>query len=1007
MKSFRTFTLLAAAVTGTFVFQTAVMAQDTSKGSIAGNVHDASGAMITGANVTLSTPQGDKSTTTNAQGVYSFGGLVPGSGYSITAEKTGFSKARVSDLTVPVNAQTTADIALAVGQTATTVDVVSGGAGSIDMSSTATGATLDESLYKNVPAGRNISAIINFSPGVSDSAGAGSSNPSINGASGLENQYNIDGADVTDSGYGGFGTYSQVFGSLGQGVNFDFVEQVQVMSGGFDAQYGTALGGVINVQTKSGGNNYHGAIYEFFQPEAFEASRKNPNDVLNTKVTNVLNKGSLDFGANLGGYLKKDKVFFFIGVNPTRATTSLLADPAYANYRLGVQHTVTNTYAYVAKLTWNINSRNTIDGSVFGDPANSPTGFQRSPNTVLAKFPTDTVKESALDYGSRTWTVRYNGALSSHWVVTANYSDHYNSFTETPLANGYSITDAASAQENPAGGTSTYGGLGLLENFVSKSHQVTAASSHVFNFMGGHSLDIGFQYEDQPYSDFKNYSGGDFTLPNVPELKAEAGAINHGGTFTRTHLVASDLSSPIVLKLTRGNTSSATTDVSGKYAAGYVQDSWTLGRHFTAKWGLRFEQQEMTGTFQRYVFAHNWAPRVGLIYDPTGSRKSKIYGNWGRFFEKIPQDMEIRAFSFETSVIGLLYKDPGVGQQPNLSPSNYIPGGAISFQGDPSFLTQVYGGTAAQYQDEYLFGYDREFGSGFSFSGRYVRRDLKRIIEDTSGINVTQANAGVPQQYVIANPSASLDIFTNAFACTGGLPKCDPSTGYTPVVNPLGSDGIPDGFPDPVRRYKAMELVVSKRFTKGYQVYANYVLSSLYGNYQGNFRSDNGQNDPNISSLFDFTNSDGLLSGQYTPGPLPSDRRNQIKLFGNKQWKALNFGLAWNLTSGTPISKLLDHPVYLNQGEVPEGVRGAFGRTNWVHPLNLHADYTIKLSEKVHINLIADLFNVLNSKQVIAVNQYAEIANSPGTANPDFLKVASTNGYQLPFNARLGMRFEF
>src|SRR3989442_7840365 len=83
-----------------------------------------------------------------------------------------------------------------------------------------------------------------MAPGVTDGGGTGAANPSINGASGLENQYIINGANVTDPGYGGFGTYTLNFGSLGSGVNFDFIQEVQVQSGGFEAQYGEALGRV-------------------------------------------------------------------------------------------------------------------------------------------------------------------------------------------------------------------------------------------------------------------------------------------------------------------------------------------------------------------------------------------------------------------------------------------------------------------------------------------------------------------------------------------------------------------------------------------------------------------------------------------------------------------------------------------------------------------------------------------------------------------------------------------
>jgi len=74
--------------------------------------------------------------------------------------------------------------------------------------------------------------------------------------------------------------------------------------------------------------------------------------------------------------------------------------------------------------------------------------------------------------------------------------------------------------------------------------------------------------------------------------------------------------------------------VGSSYTSGYVQDAWSLNKHFTAKLGLRFEQQDMYGNALRYVFGHNWAPRMGLIYDPSGSRKSKFYGNWADFMKR-------------------------------------------------------------------------------------------------------------------------------------------------------------------------------------------------------------------------------------------------------------------------------------------------------------------------------------------------------------------------------------
>ncbi len=994
---------LAAGVT-CLLFTSLALAQDITKGSIAGVIRDASGAVAPNVAVQLTSPFGDRSTNTDSAGTYSFQNLMPGGGYVVTAAPPGFATAKIQNVVVAINRQTTVDITLEVGKASETVNVEGGAAATIDLSSTSVGATLNESVYKNTAIGRNISSIISMAPGVTDSGGAGQANPSINGASGLENQYVINGANITDPAYGGFGTYSRVFGPLGTGVNFDFVQEVQVQSGGFEAQYGQALGGVINVVTKSGGNSYHGSLYGYFAPAAFQAVGPNINNVLTNKVTYAKNTENYDFGGDLGGYIIKDKLFWYGGFNPKFSNNYEQADPSFQNSKLGTVNVSSKSLNYTGKVNWNLGSKHQFEGSVFGDPSDTPVTFNRGMNS------NNDLRTSALTYGSRTWTGRYTGTLTNSWIVTANYSEYYNHLTENPKYNGYLITDNTPVQES-SGSSFSYNGLGLLENSESHTHQFAVSTSVIGNLFGQHTLQLGYQFEDDPYTDFQRYSGIDFKIPDLPEFAAAAGQTQFGASLTRTHEDSKDPTSPIVLQVTRGNYSSPNILTFSRYHSAYVEDTWTLGNRLTFKPGMRFEQQAMGGNYSRYVFAHNWAPRIGVILDPTGNRHTKFFANWGRFFEKVPSDIAIRAFSFESSVIGAWYKDPGPNAAPDLSPANYVPGHKLSFQGGPDAATLVAGGTGSEFQDEVVGGFEHEFGNNFTFTGRFVYRHMRRIIEDISGINVTQANAGVPQQYVVSNPSAKLDIFQNAFPCNASDPNCDPSTGYTAISNPLGSDGTADGFPNPSRIYKSMELIVSKRFSNNFQFYGSYVLSKLYGNFQGSFRGDNQQTDPNISSLFDFTNSDGLLTDQVRAGVLPTDRTHQLKMFGNYQWRALNFGLAWNIQSGTPISKLLDHPVYLNAGEVPVGGRGALGRTDWRFPIDLHADYTKPLGEKYRLKLVADFFNIGN-QITYAVNQFYEQTNSPGTLNPDFLRpyLPTTNVplyANQSFYARLAVRFEF
>jgi hypothetical protein len=290
-------------------------AQGITKGSIAGVFRDVSGAVVPDALVTLVSPYGEHKTVTNAFGAYTFANLVTGSGYVLTAQARGFNTEKVANLSVYVNAQTTQDISLPIGETVTAVEVIASGT-SLDLSSTMVAATLQDSLFTNVPVGRNISSLIALAPGVADSGGAGAANPSISGASGLENTYYINGMDVTDPGYGGFGTFSRYFGSLGTAVNFDFIQEVQVQTGGFEARYGQALGGIVNALTKSGSNSFHGSLFSYFQPPEFESTRPDPNQLLTNKVTYVQRAGRYDFGGDAGGYLIKDKLFWSAEINP-------------------------------------------------------------------------------------------------------------------------------------------------------------------------------------------------------------------------------------------------------------------------------------------------------------------------------------------------------------------------------------------------------------------------------------------------------------------------------------------------------------------------------------------------------------------------------------------------------------------------------------------------------------------------------------------------------------------
>src|SRR5262249_42925437 len=157
-----------------------------------------------------------------------------------------------------------------------------------------------------------------------------------------------------------------------------------------------------------------------------------------------------------------------------------------------------------------------------------------------------------------------NGALTSRWVVSANYSNFTNNFNEVPQFNGYQISDITPSQEK-TGVNITYAGLGLLQNTYSHVHQFGLSSSHTLSLFGGHTFEYGYQFEDVVYDISNLYSGGDFTLPTLAALGAASGKVMHGASVNRTHEIASDPTSPIVLQVTRGNYSAPSVNTLTRY----------------------------------------------------------------------------------------------------------------------------------------------------------------------------------------------------------------------------------------------------------------------------------------------------------------------------------------------------------------------------------------------------------------------------------------------------------
>jgi hypothetical protein len=1133
-------------------------------GSLNGTVVDSTGGAIVGAQTTLTGPQGVETQATNGSGTFTYLDLVPGT-YKLGVEMKGFRRAEVPDVTINVGSVSAIRVQLEPGSVTSTVEVVSS-AISVDTTSTAVATNLNDDFYQKLPVQRGVAGLFYLAPGVVSGGGTGAANPSIGGATGLENLYIADGVSITDTAFGGIGVFSRVYGSVGTGINLSFIKEVQIKTGSIQPQYGGATGGVVQIVTKSGGTQYHGAIAGYFQPKAFEAQRLNVDAFnLANPVGDVIHKANYDVSGEIGGPVPglKDHLFFFGSFDPSRVDQETLGPPLSGQFLFGNLTGKEVSYNYAAKVTFKINDRNTLEGSVFGDPTYS----NQFPWARLTEGPRgfpNTTNFSTLQFANRDVVVRYNGTLSPTWVLNIDGTWQHNAFTESQIDDSFSrIIDQTQACAGPPGGgtlcNSQFGiappgpnvqqgqftsiGKGFIENTQDENYGAHINTTKIVNFWGQHSIDIGYGYNRPFYKGTRSNSGPVLVPPvlnqdgakNSSQCTTAAGVTtcpwtglnaNYewsllvsptcpvGGATPNCALMAvpgitglgpasEPNLTPVVLKMFRsefgvqpdGFKHFSTT---GRNHAAYVNDSWTINKYVTLNAGIRWQQERLIGADTQYTFTDNWSPAFGINVDPWGDRKNKFWFSFGRYNYNLPLDLAERSLTNELDLFSMrLVPDYTVDAAGNrvakintfgtvtpiidaahvLNRAAGAPFGSVA--GSLESLEAIHTGTKLTYEDEYVMGFEHQFSHGLILSARYMHRSLRRIVEDTGGIAPEAANAGVPQQFSIANVSKNLDIFTNPIQSdfTTALPvtvgtgnffpdasvvprNCvtpgSPTTGLLSTDNvplfdfptnsfgqpitdgqgnnaacfaqdgnglngqPAGGvvpDGIPDGFTDPVHKYWSVVFEVNKSFSHNWQLRANYTISKVFGNFEGAFRNDNGQSDPGISSLFDFTSgSFGQLGGQFTPGVLNQDRQQVANgyfsyVFDHGMLRNLTLGTGVTVSTGTPVTELGSHPVYLNAGEIPIGGRGALGRTPTTGFVNFHADYLVRLTERFHLRFGTDLFNIANTKRILFFNQSDSLQF--GVPNADFLKpgvqttALAADGIQAPFNARIFARIEF
>ncbi|MBI3654960.1 MAG: hypothetical protein HY232_00895, partial [Acidobacteria bacterium] len=453
-----------------------------------------------------------------------------------------------------------------------------------------------------------------------------------------------------------------------------------------------------------------------------------------------------------------------------------------------------------------------------------------------------------------------------------------------------------------------------------------------------------------------------------------------GGAITDRISAAEASANPFLVRLsTRVRDFQLRADTHTNVESFYMQDEFKLTRDIQLLGGLRWDFQQSYGNKGKtYLkldkFWYNMQPRVGAIWDFTGRGRGKLFANYALFVETpIPLDVNVRAGSDNSQT----------DKNFNVNLVNAPPGSTIvtGIRGNPrtgavnlgAEVTPIDPDLRPQTVHEVSAGVEYEIARNLAVGLRGIYRAQGSVIEDGSFDD--------GDTYFLFNPGQSL---------TDRIAGTREETGF-------------QRFGRARRYYRAVEFTATKRFSQNYHFLASYVYSSLTGNYEGLFRNDNGQRDPNITSLFDLVS---LLKNTY--GRLPNDRPHQFKLNGGY---TLPFNLTLNSSisaqSGIPINELIPHPVYGNN----EGFgkpRGTVGRTNSTMTWDFGAYYPIKFGDNYQLRFQLDWFNVLNHQHAVRVDETFTL-NSGVTGVPPISNPFYRNGtiFQFPSNVRLGVKLQF
>ncbi|MFO0745151.1 MAG: TonB-dependent receptor [Myxococcota bacterium] len=959
-------------------------------GTLSGYVKDAATQKpIPDVTVTVTSPslQGEEFAVTGKNGDWRISNLPPGE-YTVRMDKEAYKPYGRGAVQVRADVTLRIDVLLLPEGLKEDIVVV-GKPPTVDIGSAATGSRVSHELVERVPLIRpggkgSESRSIESAAASAPQAQGDRYGTSINGTTSPENSYILDGLSVGDPGYG----------TLGTPLTMEFVKELNVITGGYMPEYGKATGGIVSAVTESGGNEFTTSIWGYLSPGALQGSPKRIKREAQTIDTQAQVDDVWDFGLDLGGPIVKDIIWFYVGFDYasiswklTRSLRRTVFDDSFnpvTNADGSTQTEVipgttkdffaqSRTLQLFGKLTFRLGDSNRLALTLVGVPrwsggsgkygidpkdgtpeVTSLVGtydrlahvYDGSAIDVVLKWNSDLVKQKLLLETSLGLHHQVDGTLPTDGSSVGSDSGlagepgiiwrrspafHDLADFET-LSNGSACDAPAGAPEGTqACPVRSYnsGGPGFIEDLNLNRIGFRTVLSWLPSLLGTHVAKAGFELDYMTFHHNRGYSG--------KTLYRES---TGGGSFTdiRQYGFLSGPDQYTILDSLDISTSSTS-------IGAFLQDSWTITDGFTLNLGLRWDGQVIKGGEGQTALAlmDQFSPRIGMIWDPSGKGKAKIFANFALFYEAVPLDIADRAGSGEPQITSVHSKAVCDPSDPEQAKTTCLEDDSrLVIQGPESpdkkwvitggGLTPVDPTLEAQSSWEFVAGAEYDLGGLADIfedvrgGVMYTKRWMHNVIEDMSRDEA--------QTYFIGNPGS----------------------------------GIAKDFPEATRDYDALTVYFMKEWSRCWVAQLSYTLSWLSGNYAGLFRPETLQLDPNINSDFDLKS---LTVNRL--GDLPGDTRHSIKLFAANDIQLakghhLQPGLGVRLSSGGPTNYLGSHPIY-SADEVFVLPRGSGERLPWTASIDLHLGYELHVTDTYALTISVDVFNVFNFQTRTAIDE--------------------------------------